>query len=125
MNREPESRAPAADKARHRRQDRFSSLIALSRHLLDDRFRPAHGLFGRFNRRVLGEPDIYIGDVEILAREKLVMKLAAEVAAEDQQDRKARQRFPAMVDRKTGDPAIPPPEPFLPQLVGGCLGLRT
>ena len=123
-NGEPESRSARPDKARHRSQHPLLSAVMLRRLFLHHHLRLADGLFRSRERCVFGEPDVDVGDVEVLTREKLVMEVRREKPAEDQQDRKPRQHLPAMIDRKPDGPAVPTPEPALPPGVDGRLRFR-
>src|ERR1043165_1197170 len=94
-------------------------MVMFRRFLFHHRFGLADGLFRGRQRCVFGQTDVDISDVEVLTREKLVMKVRREKPAEDQQDRKSRQHFPSMVDRKADGPAIPSTKPALAAGGGG------
>src|SRR5262249_8474997 len=124
-HREPEARTTRADEARHGGQQRLTAAIPLCRLLLDYGLGLADSLFGRLQRGILGEADVDVGDVEILARKKLLMEVACEESSKGQQDRKRSQDLAAMIDRKTGGAAVPSPEAFLSHPACRWLRLRS
>ena len=93
--------------------------LVLGRDLTNDLVRFARNLLGLADRRVFGQTDINVGDVEVVSRKELAVKMGQEEHARRQGHGRGRKNLPPMVDGEGDRSSVGLPEAALAWTIRG------